>query len=219
VLRWGELAILGCASLALGALTPWVLPSHFGAGDGPTDTSRVQRLQAGPPVAAAAPREPERRSRGVIAIGDTSMLDAERCLEDRGITVHPRSVDTPEELLSVVRSSTEAYAVVFVHIGAGADIVDGQITRAIDMLGSDQRIVWATVQIPDPYDGTFSFEERANASIRNVVSRHPEGRVLDWNAATVKHPDWTVDGFRMSADGCRAYAAKVVKLSGLPQRA
>jgi hypothetical protein len=179
----------------------------------------VQRLQAGPPVAAAGPREPERRYRGVIAIGDTAMLDAEQCMKDRGITVYPRSVDTPEELLSVVGASVEDYAAVFIHMGAGSDIVDGQIARAIDMLGSDQRIVWATVQIADPYDGTFSFEDRTNASIRNVVSRYPEGRVLDWNAATVKHPDWTLDGIRMSTEGCRAYAAKVIKLSGLPQGA
>jgi hypothetical protein len=179
----------------------------------------VQRLQAGPPVAAAAAPEPERRSRGVIAIGDTAMLDAEQCLDDRGITVHPRSVDTPEELLSVVGSSVEDYAAVFIHIGAGSDIVDGQIGLAIESLGSDQRIVWATVQIPDAYAGGFSFEDRMNASIRNVVGRYPEGRVLDWNAATAKHPDWTVDGVRMSPDGCRAYAAKVVKLSGLPQGA
>jgi hypothetical protein len=155
----------------------------------------------------------------VIAIGDTALLDARRCLEDRGISVHPRAVKTPEDLLSVVSSSVEDYAAVFIHMGAGTDLVDGQITRAIDMLGSDQRIVWATVQIPDPYGGEFSIEDRLNASIRNVVSRHPEGRVLDWNAASVKHPDWTVDGISMSTEGCRAYAAKVVKLSGLPQGA
>jgi hypothetical protein len=217
MLRWGELAILGCASLALGALTPWVVSSDSGTGDAPADTSSVQRMQAGPPVAAAGPREPKRRSRGVIAIGDTKMLDAEKCLEDRGITVHPRSVDKPEELLSVLASSVEDYAAIFIQIGTESDLVDGQITRAIDTLGSDQRIVWATIQIPDAYGGAFSAEDRMNASIRNVVSRHPEGRVLDWNAATTKHPEWTLDGVRMSSEGCRAYAAKVIKLSGLPQ--
>jgi hypothetical protein len=104
-----------------------------------------------------------------------------------------------------------------IHVGTESGIVDGQIMRALEIMGPSRRIVWSTIQIPDPEWGAFSFEERTNASIRNVIDRQAEGRVLDWNAATGSHPEWMVDSIGMSSEGCREYARKAIKLSGLPR--
>lgn len=213
---WRAIVVLGCASLALGALTPWVT-ARSEAIDAPAMVAPRDAAPAQGPVIAAAAPEPTLE--GAIAIGDAVMLEAQTCLEEHGISVYPKSVDDVDELLHAITASVGNQAAVFVHTGTASGIVDGQISRVIDQLGPARRIVWATIQTPDPAWGSFSFEDRTNASIRNVVSRHDEGRVLDWNAAIVKHPEWTVDGIRMSPEGCREYAAKVVKLSGLPRRA
>lgn len=214
---WRVLVPLGCASLALGALTPWVVAHPEDVqGTSVRAASLVERPGQGPEIAAAAAPEPRRQ--GAIAIGDDVMIEAKACLEARGIEVHPKPVRNADELLAAIESSVDDQAAVLIHAGTESGIVDGQVSFAIEKLGTGRRVVWATIQIPDPAWGEFSFEERTNASIRNVVGRHDEGRVLDWNSATVKHPAWTVDGVHMSPDGCREYAGKVVKLTGLPRR-
>ena len=214
------IAALGGASLALGALTPWVItlpdPSPPSSLTALRDEPQGQPRAQGPEFAAAA--APDSRRQGIIAIGDDVMLEAQACLEERGIDVWPRPLRDARELLAAIQSAVGNQSAVLIHIGTDSGLVDGQIIRAIEELGPSRRIVWATIQIPDPAWGEFSFEERTNASIRNVVSRHRDGRVLDWNAATAKHSDWTVDGVHLSSTGCREYAAKVIKLSGVPRR-
>lgn len=216
VAGWRVIAALGGASLALGVLTPWVIAQPESSASPSLSAPGDERRAQGPEIAAAAAPEPRRQ--GVIAIGDDALLMAKGCLEERGVDVYPRPVRSVGELLDTVQTAVGNQSAVLIHVGTDSGLVDGQITRAIKALGPARRIVWATIQIPDPAWGEFSFEERTNASVRNVVSRHSDGRVLDWNAATTKHPDWTADGTRMSSTGCREYAAKVIKLSGMPRR-
>lgn len=213
---WRVIAALGGASLALGALTPWVIAQPESSARPSLAAPRDEQRAQGPEIAAAAAPEPPRQ--GVIAIGDGVMLEAQACLEERGVDVWPRPVRSADDLIKAIRGAVGNHSAVFIHLGADSGLVDGQIVRAIEELGPSRRIVWATIQIPDSAWGEFSFEERTNASVRNVVSRHIDGRVLDWHAATTKHPEWTADGVHMSATGCREYAAKVIKLSGMPRR-
>lgn len=209
-------AALGCASFALGAVTAWAWPSETSVSTSESAEVVVPRPRMGTDLGAAAASVQDLD--GVIAIGDGTVRQARACLRERGITVHPESVATIDELLPLLETAVVDRAAVFVHIGAQSGIVDGDIVRAIGLIGTTRRVVWATIQIPDPWDGSFSFEERTNASIRNVVGRYPEGRVLDWHAATAKHGEWTVDGATMSPAGCREYAARVLRLSGLDRR-
>lgn len=216
MLRWSGIVALGCASLALGALTPWVMAGQDATQDSALLVQQAAPPEPGPPIAAAA-AAPRQGVQGVIAFGDDAMTDARECLSERGVTVYPMKMSSAEDLLTVLEEAAGDHAAVFIHVGTETGIVDGQILKALELMGPSQRIVWATIQIPDPEWGGFSFEERTNASIRNVVGRQAEGRVLDWNAATASHPEWTLDGVRMSPEGCREYAKKVIKLSGLPR--
>jgi hypothetical protein len=216
VLGLRGIVALGCASLALGALTPWVMTGQDPTQDSALLIQRAVPPEPGPPLAAAA-AAPRQGVQGVIAVGDEAMTDARECLSERGVTVYPRTMSSADDLLTVLADAAGDHAAVFIHVGTESGIVDGQILKALDLLGPSQRIVWATIQIPDPEWGGFSFEERTNASIRNVVGRQAEGRVLDWNVSTASHPEWTLDGVRLSPEGCREYARKVIKLSGLPR--
>ena len=216
MLGWRGVAALGCASLALGALTPWAMTGQDPTQDSALLIQRAVPPEPGPPIAAAA-AAPRQDVQGVIAFGDEAMTDARKCLSERGVTVYAKTISSADDLLTALEDAAGDHAAVFIHVGTKSGIVDGQILKALELMGPSQRIVWATIQIPDPEWGGFSFEERTNASIRNVVGRQAEGRVLDWNVATASHPEWTLDGVRMSPEGCREYARKVIKLSGLPR--
>lgn len=216
MLGWRGVAALGCASLALGALTPWVMAGQDTTQDSALLVQQAVPPEPGPPIAAAA-AAPRQDVQGVIALGDEAMTDARKCLSERGVTVYAKTISSADDLLTALEDAAGDHAAVFIHVGTKSGIVDGQILKALELMGPSQRIVWATIQIPDPEWGGFSFEERTNASIRNVVGRQAEGRVLDWNVATASHPEWTLDGVRMSPEGCREYARKVIKLSGLPR--
>ena len=156
MLRWSGIVALGCASLALGALTPWVM-----SGQDTTQDSALLVQQAAPPepglpiaAAAAAPRQ---GVQGVIAFGDDAMTDARECLSERGVTVYPMKMSSAEDLLTVLEEAAGDHAAVFIHVGTETGIVDGQILKALELMGPSQRIVWATIQIPDPEWGGLLF--------------------------------------------------------------
>lgn len=217
MLSRGAVVALACMSLTSGAAVPWLLPTPPGDRVVSVTTQERSLPQAGQQMAAAPAQD--RTLEGVIALGDHVLLAARPCLESRGIRVHPQALDSADELEAAVEGLRRGYAAIFIHSGHAQGLVDGQIERVIQAVGARPRVIWSTIRVGGPQWGGFSFEERTNASIRNVVSRHAQGRVLDWDALTRKHPAWTVDGITMSAEGCRDYARKVAKLSGLPRKA
>lgn len=209
--------VLACMSFAAGVAAPWLLPGQS-ADRAAWVTSQERYLPRTGQQVAAAPG-PVPSPEGVIAMGDDVLLAARPCLEARGITVHSRPLDSFDELVAAVQGLDREYAAVFIHTGHAQGLVDGQIDRIINAVSTRSRVVWSTIRVSGTPWGSFSFAERTNASIRNVVSRHAQGHVLDWDVLTRKHPEWTVDGVTMSSEGCRGYARKVARLSGLPRRA
>lgn len=155
---------------------------------------------------------------GVLAIGDGVLWKARSCLADRGIDVYPEPVGDVSALLPVLHELVAPYAAVLLHVGHRSGLVDGDVERALGEIGGDHRVIWGTISIPDVGEDTFSFEDRTNVSIRTVVARHPEARLLDWHDAALNHPEWIEDGWRPSEIGCVEYARKVAKVAGLPWR-
>ncbi len=215
MLGWRSLSALAFIAVVSGAALPWVVPSQGPEQVASQPNAPLAPQRAGAEIAAAA--APTTALRGTILIGDGAVAGATQCLKSRGIDVHAQPADTAEDLLAIASRASHDYAVVVIHTGHRGGLVDGQIDRVIDAVESPRRVVWATIRLP--YGGTegFSFEDRTNASIRNVVGRHPESRVLDWHTMTGKHPEWTLDGLIFSEQGCREYARKIAKLSGLPR--
>ncbi|MEY3734428.1 MAG: hypothetical protein RL347_1787, partial [Actinomycetota bacterium] len=162
-----------------------------------------------------AKRAAPERDESIIAIGDDRLHSATECLNQRGIVVHPRIIRGVEELHKVMATATSRYAVVHIHVESLDELVDGSIERSLALTSPGTRVIWSTIKRDDSASGSFSPEDRINASIRNVVSRHPNGRLLDWRSALDRHPDWFIGGVGMTSQGCAEYAAKVRKLSGL----
>jgi hypothetical protein len=200
----------------LGAVVPWLPPSEDVRALTPPPQSRdVEVLTAQGP----APASEKRTKQGLLALGDERMHGAGECLEERGVNVHPRIFRRVEELLEVAASAAERYSAIFVHIEGDERLVDGHIERLIAETSPGTRVVWATISIDDAPWGAFSPEERINASIRSVITRGPQGRLLDWQRAIQRHPEWNPSGTSMTSTGCEEYARKVVKLAGMPRPA
>jgi hypothetical protein len=220
VARWRGIAVAACTALAAGAALPWITAA--GTAEPVVTVTRVEPLPAGPEIAAAPAAQAGTAAQaaltGVVAIGDDVLLEARTCLEARGIEVHPRPVSTADELIDAVERRMVGKAVLVVYAGSRNGLVDGQIERVMDSVGPGRRVVWSTIRMAGAAWGTFSFEERTNASIRNVVGRASDGRVLDWTAMALSHPEWTVGGASFSEEGCREFARKADKLSGQARR-
>jgi hypothetical protein len=210
------ITIVAGASFAVGAIVPWLQPS-----------TQERSIAATPPTSAQAPLSAQERAApaplprrtGVLAIGDDIVHSASACLEERGVDVHPRSIGSVSELQAVAESSTTAYAAVLIHVERLDDLVDGHIRRALTSIPPGTRVIWGTVRLDQAPWGGYSPEDRINASVRNVVRRDSDARILDWRKATDRHPEWLDWDVGLSDAGCREYAAKVVGLSGLPRKA
>lgn len=207
-----EVVAAGCVAFAMGALVPW-LPTEPAAPAAPVPPAVMDStaLTARDGAKPAAPR----RDASNIAIGDERLHSASECLTQRGIIVHPRIIRSVEELHRVLATAASRYAVVHIHVESLDELVDGSIERSLAIAPPGTRVIWSTIRRDISAIGSFSPEERINASIRNVVRRHPDGRLLDWRSALDRHPDWFIGGVGMTSQGCAEYAAKVRKLSGL----
>lgn len=200
---------LAIAAFGVGLTLPWLAPGAAHEGE---------RVQA-PPSASAVERRPAAPSRaptgrdGILAIGDDRIHAAAPCLARRAVRVHPRVVRDVEELFEVMEMSARTRAAVIVHLESDAHLVDGHIHHLRSLLGPATRIVWATIRLDDlPWDA-FSYQDRVNASIRNVVRADPQGRVLDWQRATTRHPEWDSTWSGLTTQGCKEYARHAVRLA------
>lgn len=153
----------------------------------------------------------------VLAIGDRVMQEASRCLSDRNIDVSATKARRGADVATILSTIGSQYQAVFIHVGNNGGVVDGDVERAIEAVSPQTRVVWTTIQIPDPASG-YTFEERTNVSITNVVARYPNARIFDWNEATLRHPDWLSDGENISPVGCEEYARKVAETTGAASR-
>lgn len=206
---------LASASLLAGAATPWITAAPTTVEQPAAGSVRTNAAASPtPPAAQRTVPAVAPRPRGIIAIGNDTMLAATPCLEQRGIDVYPRAVETPADLHRALDRLGTRHAAYIIHMGEQEGLVDGQIQQVLDRIGSARRVVWATIRVPGSGSGGFSFEDRTNASIRNVVGRSPEGRVLEWRELIDRKPGLTVDGIRLSEAGCTEYAQRVGKLSG-----
>lgn len=163
-------------------------------------------LTAGPAISSAAAIDDKY---SVYAIGDSVMLGAQPCLENRGYVVDARgsrnAAAVPAELPA--RQSLPGQVVIHTGTNGGADRAD--LDAIMEAIGHKRQVIWLTVQLPD---GTsrYTFEEETNRAIRAMPRRYANAHLADWNAASDAHPGWTWgDGIHLTPDGCRGYTRMI----------
>jgi len=155
---------------------------------------------------ASADERPELNG-AVFAIGDSVMLGARPCLQQRGYVVDAqgsRQVLAGAQTLAAMNSLPRW---VVTHFGTNGGLDDSGLDAVMEVLGSQRHVIMMTVQLPDGTD-RYTFEARTNDAIRRMPARYPNVQVVDWNKASSTHPEWTwADGIHLTPSGCKAFAA------------
>lgn len=143
----------------------------------------------------------------VFAIGDSVMLGARSCMQERGYVVDAKG---SRQVTSGTQTLAEMSAIprwVVTHFGTNGGLDDRDLDAVMAVLGPRRHVVMLTVQLPD---GTqrYTFEASTNEAIRRMPNRYPNVQVVDWNSASNRHPEWTGgDGIHLTPSGCRAFTA------------
>lgn len=146
----------------------------------------------------------------VLAIGDSVMLGAQRCLEDLGIGVDAKGNRRMSAGIDLLRRlGPKAPRRVVVHLGTNGGIRPGELDQLMEVLGPSRMVYLLTIQLPDD-PSRYSFEARTNAAIARMPQRYPHAFVLDWNRLSDRRGELVGgDSIHLTNAGCTAYAALV----------
>ena len=176
-------------------MAPWAVPASAETpGPGPSGSTGV-------------------RYRGrILAVGDSVMLGAQRCLEKLGYQVDAQGNRRMSAGIDLLQSG-QLPARVVVHLGTNGGLQPRDLDRLMTTLGSDRAVFLVTIQLPD--DTTrYTFEERTNAAIVRLPHRYPNAYVINWNRLS-DQVDGLVGGdhIHLTVKGCTEYAALVDRLA------
>lgn len=146
----------------------------------------------------------------VLAVGDSVMLGAQRCLEKAGITVDAmgnRRIDSG--ITSLAGLAARLPERVVVHLGTNGGLQGRDLDRLMAVLGPTRQVTLITIQLPDD-PSRYTYEARTNAAIARIPHRYPNAYVLDWNRLSDR-VDGLVGGdhIHLTGAGCTAYAAMI----------
>lgn len=167
----------------------------------------VFTLLLGTGPGCAVPTHDESPDESIIAIGDSVMLGAKRCLEKAGIAVDAKGSRSPRAGLSTMRTlGSHLPAHLIVHLGTNGGIDRRLADEVMTLAGPGRTVTWITIQLPDDTP-RYTFEARSNQVIRDVVAFYPNTRLADWNELSdrVGGLVWP-EGIHLTPDGCQAYA-------------
>jgi len=188
----------------------------------PTDTEPPRSPPPGtdlPPTVAPTtqpPPPPPPRGGDLLAVGDSVMLGAARELEEEyGFRVNAtksRTFDGGIDQVEGYAAQGDLGDVVVIHLGANQDTVErDDLDRMMASLEDVPTVVWITNRLDEEYI------YRTNALYRELPSRYPNVRVLDW--ATVGNDCsgecYYNDNLHLAGDGREFYAAQIAEAVGL----
>jgi peptidoglycan/LPS O-acetylase OafA/YrhL len=181
-------------------------PGAAGATAGPTLSATPSMAPTPSPVASAAPSPTPTPEPGILAFGESVMIQgAEELAEDLGpVRVDAavgRHVNEGVEILQERAADGDLPGTVVVQLGNNGPFRAGEFDAAMDALQDVPLVVWVNVRVPRDW------EAHNNRIIESGVARYPNARLVDWYAATADRPDlfWD-DGYHPRPEGAKLYA-------------
>jgi len=165
-------------------------------------------------VVERAPEDWHRDYRPPLAIGDSTMLLALNGLAREGFAANAHGCRQYPEALSLLSSLAHAHLLprlVVIALGANGEIHDGDVERALQILGGERLLVLLT---PRELGGSAGTDAKL---VRLEGRRHPDRvRVLDWVAYSAGHPGWFEgDGLHLTPTGSAALAHLIGQVAPL----
>jgi len=150
-----------------------------------------------------------RRSGGLL-VGDSVSLGAKPCLTPKGYRVDSevgRQFSVGWQRLRDHAADGLPQSVV-VHLGTNGPFSASQFQEVMNLLGSQRRVVWVTIHLPNK--SQYSFRDSLNAMIRDQAAAFPNVRLADLARQGAQNPQWFYDdGIHITSAGCAGFTALV----------
>lgn len=158
---------------------------------------------------AEVARPPRASAERVFAIGDSVMLGASLYLGKTlgNVDVDAklgRQVSAAIRILQERKQANLLAPVVVVHMGNNGTFSARQFDEMMALLKDVRRVVFVNDKVPRKW------QEPNNTALSEGVKRYPNTVLVDWNAASISHPEWFwSDGIHLRPEGAAVYASLI----------
>lgn len=147
----------------------------------------------------------------ILAVGDSVLMGAKRCLKGTDVKVEAVENRTMAQGARLVEEQARAGTLpprVVIALGTNAPFGEKVLDRIMRAAGPQRAVYWATVELPPTEQ--YAYEEAVNKRLRAMPGRWPNAHVIDWNASVLPEGLYP-DGIHLNPDGCQAYATLVLQ--------
>ena len=150
----------------------------------------------------------------VFAIGDSVMLGSAKKLTARGIVVDAaknRQVKDALQIINYYKSVNKLGDNVIIHLGTNGTTKQATYDSIISPLSGVKNVIVLTVRVP-----SREYEKLNNRIIKDLPTRYPNVRILDWYAHSKDHREWFgTDGTHPNDAGQDQYVDFIARAVGL----
>lgn len=164
-----------------------------------------------PPASGAGKEAPLGSGKGVTAIGDSVLLDADPYLRKLlpGIVVDGkigRQLYQATDVVTELKEKGELGDRVIIELGTNGPFSKKQLEALLNSLGDVKQILLVNSRVPRPWNDTV------NSTLSEVATSYPNATLVDWYAASAgKDSYFYNDGVHLNPEGSEAYAQLVAK--------
>lgn len=207
--------VAGIAAFAGGVWLALLNPEGFNLGNSSAQSAPSSSASASPsPTPSLVTPVPYRGE--ALVFGDFVVVSARKCLGKLDFLVDGKAERRLQDGLADLKAqAADLPDGVVIALGGNGGATDEDLDAVMDVLGPDRVVVWSTIQVPDD-PKRYTFEDETNAAIGQLAERHPNVRIMSWNAFSRTNPDWLNKDGTMTKQGCQAFADYADQVLRLP---
>jgi len=163
------------------------------------------------PATETKPQQPDGIGKGIVAIGDSVILDAQPYLEKQlpGILVNGKVGRQFAEAQSIVDGLVASGKIgnqVIIELGTNGPFTKKQLSKLITSIGDKRHVILVNVRVPRKWQDTV------NTTIADVAADFPNVTVVDWYSASKDHDDFFYkDGVHLKPKGSQFYTSLLIQ--------
>ncbi|KEO84730.1 acyltransferase family protein [Tumebacillus flagellatus] len=171
-----------------------------------TQTEEIPQVPFGPPI----PTPAANTCRGITALGDSVMLDAEPYLQDMlpGIVVDAkigRQTAQMPEVVEKLKAQGKLGSCIILSTGTNGPFTKEQLKSLLQSFGQADQIILVNTRVPRPWQNTV------NEMLREAAASTPHTTLVDWYKSSAgKESFFYPDGVHLNPEGSKYYASLLV---------
>lgn len=186
-------------------LPPQAADSSEPASDMPEQLPDEQNPAATPPI------KKDETGKGIIAIGDSVILDAAPFLEELlpGIIIDGkvgRQMSQAQETINQLKADDRFGNRIIIELGTNGTFSTKQLHQLLGSLGDIQQVILVNTRVPRKWQDTV------NSDLKKVAAEFPNVAIADWfSASKGKASFFSDDGVHLTREGAGYYASMLAE--------